>query len=288
MADIGRYNTLKVLRVSPKGAHLDANTEKSADGEILLPARFVPEGTSAGDEIEVFIYINAEDRITATTVKPAAQVGEVAWLSIVSVNDNGAFLSWGLPKDLLLPHNEVTYDLKPHLLPGKQMMVMVFQDEKGRIAASARIDDFIAKEATGFSEGEKVSVLIADRTEIGVRVIVNNRYWGMVHSNEIFRPLRKGESMDGYIKTIREDRKLNVSLTAPGQAKVDTIAEGILKILDRHDGFMAVSDKTAPEIIYKLFGISKKVFKQAIGRLYKERYILIEPSGIRRINQGPA
>ncbi|MDI1302308.1 MAG: S1-like domain-containing RNA-binding protein [bacterium] len=288
MADIGRYNTLKVLRLSPKGAHLEDRNDTGAASEILLPTRFVPEGTVAGSELEVFVYINAEDRVTATTARPAAQVGEVAWLKIVSVNDNGAFLDWGLPKDLLLPHNEVTYDLKPHLEPGKQMMVMVFQDEKGRVAASARLDDFIAKEGTGFAEGEKVSVLIGDRTEIGVRVIINNRYWGMVHSNEIFRPLRKGETLDGYIKTIREDRKLNVSLTAPGQAKVDNIAEGILKILDRHDGFMAVSDKTAPEVIYKLFGISKKVFKQAIGRLYKERYILIENSGIRRINNDKA
>lgn len=285
MADIGRYNTLKVLRLSPKGAHLEDRNDTGAASEILLPTRFVPEGTVAGSELDVFVYINAEDRVTATTTRPAAQVGEVAWLKIVSVNDNGAFLDWGLPKDLLLPHNEVTYDLKPHLEPGKQMMVMVFQDEKGRVAASARLDDFIAKEGTGFAEGEKVSVLIGDRTEIGVRVIINHRYWGMVHSNEIFRPLRKGETLDGYIKTIREDRKLNVSLTAPGQAKVDSIAEGILKILDRHDGFMAVSDKTAPEVIYKLFGISKKVFKQAIGRLYKERYILIESSGIRRINK---
>lgn len=288
MADIGRYNTLKVLRLSPKGAHLDGNTGKGSDGEILLPARFVPEGTAIGSALEVFVYSNADDRLTATTVKPAAQVGEVAWLKIVSTNDIGAFLSWGLPKDLLLPHSEVPRDLKFHLEPGKLMMVMVFQDEQGRVAASARLDDFLAKEATGFHEGDKVTVVIDERSDIGVRVIVNHRYWGVVHSNEIFRPLRKGERLDGYIKTIREDKKLNISLTAPGHAKVDTIAAGILNILESHDGFMAVSDKTPPEVIYKLFGISKKVFKQAIGRLYKERYILIENSGIRRINKDPA
>lgn len=284
MADIGRFNQLTILRISPLGAHLDGGP----DGEILLPARLVPAHSAAGSGLDIFVYLNSEDRLTATTLKPLAQVGEVAWMKIVSVNNAGAFLDWGLPKDLLLPYNEVTHDLKHHLEPGKYMMAMVFQDDQGRVAASARLDDFIAKEADGFNEGDKVTVVMGDHTEIGLRVIVNHRYWGMVHSNEIFRQVRKGEKLDGYIKTVRADRKLNISLNAPGHGKIDSVAQGILTILESHDGYMAVSDKSPPELIYKLFGVSKKVFKQAIGSLYRERYVAIESAGIRRstITQG--
>jgi predicted RNA-binding protein (virulence factor B family) len=284
MADIGRFNHLNILRISPLGAHLDGGLEKGRPLEILLPARLVPADSTVGMALNVFLYIDAENRLTATTLTPLVQVGEVAFLKIVSVNDNGAFLHWGLPKDLLLPHNEVTRELKHLLEPGRKIMVMVFQDDQGRIAASARLNDFLTKEGSGFSEGNKVSVVIGDYTELGITVIVNNRYWGLVHHNEVFRPLHKGEMLEGYIKTVREDRKLNISLTAPGHGKVDTVAQNILDTLKSHGGFMAVSDKSPPELIYKLFGVSKKVFKQSIGSLYRDRKITIESASI-KINE---
>jgi hypothetical protein len=215
-------------------------------------------------------------------------VGNVAFLKIVTVNDNGAFLDCpvikdGQTRDLLLPYSEVPPQRKTQLEPGKWIMVMVFVDDQRRVAASARLSEFLLHEASEFQEGDKVTVVIDERNDLGVRVIVNHRYWGIVHNNEIFQPLQQGDVLDGYIKTLRADKRLNISLTAPGPAKFDSIAEGILSILERNDGFMAVSDKTPPELIYKLFGVSKKAFKQAIGRLYKERKILIEERGIRRV-----
>jgi hypothetical protein len=162
---------------------------------------------------------------------------------------------------------------------------MVFQDSSGRIAASARLDDFLAREAEGFNEGDKVSLLIGDRTDLGVRAVVNNRYWGLVHNNELFGNARKGERRDGWVKTLRSDLRLNIALTPPGPDKIDSAAQGILDKLIRNDGFMAVTDKSPPEAIYKLFGVSKKVFKQAIGSLYKNRLITIEDAGLRIIPQ---
>lgn len=281
MADIGRFNTLTVLRLTGHGAILDGNTEEGADGDILLPTRDLPPDTAAGAALRVFVYFDSEDRLIATTRTPLAQVGEVAWLKIVAENDAGIFLDWGLPKDLMLPWNEVPLEQKRGLEPGRYIMVMVFQDSSGRLAASARLDDFLAREGGGFSEGDQVNLLIGDRTDLGVRVVVNNRYWGLVHNNEIFGTVRKGERRDGWIKTLRSDRRLNLALNPPGHGKVDSVAQGILDKIRSNGGFMAVTDKSPPEAIYKLFGVSKKVFKQAIGSLYKNRLITIEDAGLR-------
>jgi predicted RNA-binding protein (virulence factor B family) len=281
MADIGRMNTLTVLRLTGHGAILDGNTPEGEDGDILLPTRLVPPGTAVGTPLDVFVCFDSEDRLVATTLTPLAQVGQVAWLRVVAENDAGFFLDWGLPKDLLLPRNEIPRDLQGTLAPGKSVLVMVFQDSSGRLAASARLDDFIAREAGGFSEGDQVSVIVANRTDLGMRVVVNDRYWGLVHNNEIFGPLKMGERRDGWVKTLRSDRRLNIALTAPGPGKIDSVAQGILDRITANDGFMAVTDKSPPEAIYKLFGVSKKVFKQAIGSLYKHRLIVIEDAGLR-------
>lgn len=281
MAEIGRMNTLTVLRLTGHGAILDGNTPEGDDGDILLPTRVVPPGTAVGAPLEVFVCFDSEDRLVATTIKPLAQVGQVAWLRIVAENDAGFFLDWGLPKDLLLPRNEIPRELQNTLAPEKSVLVMVFQDRSGRLAASARLDDFIAREAGGFNEGEQVRVIIADRTDLGVRVVVNDRYWGLVHNNEIFGPLKTGEQREGWVKSLRSDRRLNISLTAPGPGKIDSVAQGILDRITANGGFMAVTDKSPPEAIYKLFGVSKKVFKQAIGSLYKHRLIVIEDAGLR-------
>jgi uncharacterized protein len=291
MPVIGRYNTLKVRRLAAKGAYLyddlndDADNNENNSREILLPARFVPRGTRIDSELTVFVYLNSDGLLTATTVKPLAQVGEFAYLKTISVNDTGAFLAWGLPKDLLLPYGEMPQNLKTQLEPGNSLLVRVFLDEHERIAASARLADFLDNEASTYRDGDAVEIIVDGPTDLGQRVIVEHRYWGLIHNNEIFRPLHRGEKLQGYIKTVRSDGKLNIALQAPGPAKIDSIAQGILDILAKHNGFMAISDKSPPEQIYQLFGVSKKVFKQAIGRLYKDRFILIEKDGLRRTDK---
>jgi uncharacterized protein len=211
---------------------------------------------------------------------PAVQVGDVAFLKIVTVNDAGAFLACGGTKDLLLPWSEVTYGQKRRIVPGRKVMVCVFEADDGRVAASTRLDDFLSDEAEGLQEGEKVTVLVAEPTDLGLKVVVNNRFWGLVHANEVFGTLHRGHAQDGYVKALRPDRKLNIALSAPGYKKVDAAAEGILKVLARHGGTLAVGDKTPPEEIYALFGISKKAFKLTLGALYRERRITMDDQGI--------
>lgn len=274
---IGARNTLTATRLAAPGLFLDGGEA----GEILLPTRQVPAGAKAGDALEVFVYTDSEDRLVATTTPPLAEVGEVAWLRVKDVNDAGAFLDWGLPKDLLLPYNEQPRDVRRLVTPGRHVMVMVFVDDSGRLAASARLDDFIAPVAEGLKTGQPVAVLVGDRTDIGVRVIVDNRYWGLVYNDELFQPPAKGEKRQGFVRKLRDDGRLDITLQAPAQARRDDTAEAILTRLRQEGGFMAVSDKSAPELIYKVFGVSKKVFKQAIGSLYKERLIVIEDNGIR-------
>lgn len=277
MATLGLVNELKILRLMPEGAFLDGGPE----GEILLPLREVPKGSERGQGLKVFIYLDEEGYVVASTRTPLAQRGDVANLKIAGVNREGAFLVWGLPQHLFLPWKEVKHEQKSLIREGQRILVILFTDEDGRMAASTRLEEFLSDEAEGFQEGDKVSLVIGDRTDLGVRVVVNNRYWGMVHNNDIFGTLARGETREGYIKALREDKKLNVSLSAPGYAKVDAIAQGVLDVLKRRGGFMAVTDKSKPEEIYELFGISKKVFKQTLGALYKRRRILIEADGIR-------
>jgi predicted RNA-binding protein (virulence factor B family) len=279
MTGIGRTNDLKVIAVTARGARLDGGQL----GEILLPGPEVPAGSAPGATLKVFLYLDAEGKPIATTATPAAQVREVAYLKIVSVNDAGAFLNWGLPKDLLMPWSEVKREQKRLVVEGRKMMVCVFLAEDGRIAASSRLDDFLVDEADGYQEGDPVTVLVADHTDLGLRVIVDHRYWGLVHSNEVFGTLPRGHKQTGYVKALRPDRKLNIALSAPGYGKVDAVSQSLLKVLERKGGSMAVSDKTPPEEIYKLFGISKRVFKQTIGALYRDRSILIDEKGIHRV-----
>jgi predicted RNA-binding protein (virulence factor B family) len=276
----GSLNSLQLRRFSGPGAFLGEAADPHGP-EVLLPGAQVPEGAKVGDLLEVFVYHDSEDRPVATTARPRAMVGEVATLRIVAESDAGYFLDWGLPKDLLLPYNEIPRAQKDALEPGRFVTVMVFQDDTGRVAASARLEDFIAKEAEGFEEGEQVRVLVFSRTDLGWRVVVNDRYWGLVHHNEVFGNLKPGERRDGWVKALRADRRLNIGLAAPGRAKVDPVAQKILDRLAAEGGFMAMGDKTPPEAIYAVFGISKKVFKQAIGSLFKARRIIIEPGGIR-------
>jgi predicted RNA-binding protein (virulence factor B family) len=277
MATLGVWNELKLLRWVPEGAFLDGGEH----GEVLLPLNQVPPGSKPGQTLKVLVYLDAEDRLTASLRAPIAQRGEVANLKIAAVNRLGAFLAWGVPQNLFLPWKEVKLEQKRLIREGQKILVILFMDEEGRMAASTRLEDFLSDEAEGFQEGDKVDLVIGDSTDLGVRVVVNHRFWGMVHNNDIFGPLTRGDRREGYVKALRTDGKLNIALSAPGYAKVDAIAQGILDVLKRRGGFLPVTDKSKPEEIYALFGISKKVFKQTLGALYKNRSIVIEAEGIR-------
>ena len=276
MVEIGKYNTLKIVKDLDFGVYLDGGD----DLEILLPARYVPRNVKPGDEVEVFIYHDNEGRIIATTAKPLAIVGEFQWMECKSVNDMGAFLEWGLMKDLLVPFREQKMPMRE----GKWYLVYVHLDHvTKRIVASARVDKFLDNVPSVYEFNQEVDLLVADETEIGYKVIINNLHWGLVYHNEIYRRLERGEHLKGYIKEVREDEKIDVSLTRLGYEKVEGIAGIILDALKVQNGFLPVHDKSPAEEIYSLFGCSKKSFKQAIGALYKKKLISIEPAGIRLI-----
>jgi predicted RNA-binding protein (virulence factor B family) len=211
------------------------------------------------------------------------EVGDVAYLKIVSVKEAGAFLAWGKPKDLLLPWSEVKFEQKRRIAEGRKILVCVFEAEDGRVAASARLDDFLRDEAEGYRQGDKVTILVDEPTDLGLRVVVDNRYWGLVHKSDLFGTLPRGHRQDGYVKAPRADGKLDIALAAPGYAKVESAAEKVLAVLAKRGGTLPVGDKTPPEEIYALFGISKKAFKQTLGALYRERKIVLEEGGIRLV-----
>lgn len=274
MVEIGKYNTLKIVKDLDFGVYLDGGNEL----EILLPARYVPKNVKPGDKVEVFIYHDNEGRIIATTAKPLAVVGEFKFMEVKSVNNIGAFLEWGLMKDLLVPFKEQKMPMRE----GKWYLVYVHQDHvTQRIVASARIDKYLDNVVPDYTPNQEVDLLVADETDIGYKVIINNLHWGLLYHNEVFRRLEKGEELKGYIKEVREDEKIDVSLTPLGYQKVEGIAGTILESLKAQGGFIAVHDKSEPDVIYSLFRCSKKAFKQAIGALYKQHYIILEEGGIR-------
>ena len=278
MVEIGKYNTLKIVKDLDFGVYLDGG-----DGvEILLPARYVPKNVKPGDEVEVFIYHDNEGRLIATTAKPLAQVGEFQFMEVKSANNTGAFLEWGLMKDLLVPFKEQKMPMRE----GKWYLVYVHVDHvTGRIVASARVDKYLDNVIPDYSFNQEVDLLVAEETEIGYKVIINNTHWGLVYHSEVFQRLEKGEHVKGYIKEVREDEKIDVSLTPLGYQKVEGISKIILDSLKAQGGYIAVHDKSEPELIYSLFRCSKKAFKQAIGALYKQKIINIETEGIRLINK---
>ncbi|WP_280745613.1 MULTISPECIES: S1-like domain-containing RNA-binding protein [unclassified Parabacteroides] len=271
---IGKYNTLKIVKDLDFGVYLDGGNGQ----EILLPARYVPKNVKPGDEVEVFIYHDNEGRLIATTERPLALVGEFRFMTVKSVNDTGAFLEWGLMKDLLVPFREQ----KTPMQEGRRYLVYVYLDHLSkRIVASSKIDKYIGNTFPSYEFNQQVDLLIADETEIGFRVIINDLHWGLVYYSEVFRSLEKGERLKGYIKEVREDEKIDVSLTPLGYGKVEGVAGKILESLRIHGGFLPLHDKSDPEEIYALFHCSKKAFKQAIGTLYKQKLIIIEEKGIR-------
>lgn len=273
MADIGKTNHLTVMKTAPQGIYLQGGWL----GEILLPTRQVPEGTKPGDELEVFIYLDSEDRYIATTKSPKAQVGEVAFLKVVDVGNYGAFLDWGLPKDLLVPFNQQQITMKED----KSYLVYLYSDdETRRIAASSKLNRFIKHLPQYFKQGEAVDLIITDKTDIGYSAVINNKSWGVLFFSDVVTPLRIGQKTKGFIKRLRDDGKIDLSLHAPGYAKVEGLSAEVLTALKESDGFIPLSDKSAPEKIHARFGVSKNAYKMAIGALFKQRLITIEKQGI--------
>ncbi len=275
MINIGKINKLSVVK--QQGSQIYLGSGKSA--KVLLADRKLSGPRNIGDTLDVFVYIDSTGHLAATTTVPKAQVDDIAFLKVISVNYYGAFLDWGLPKDLLVPFSEQHYEMKE----GQYYLVKVFLDDKNRIVATTKINDKIADESIDFKEGQKVSLLIADKTELGYKAVINNTHWGVLYLNELFRPVSKGQRMDGYIKQIREDKKIDLTLHQPGYGKVESLTDEILAKLKENGGVLSLSDKSPPEAIYATFGVSKKVFKQAIGALYKNKQIIIDDNGIRLV-----
>jgi predicted RNA-binding protein (virulence factor B family) len=276
LAETGKINTLNVVRETENGVYLDGENL----GEILMPRKFVTDEVKASRQATVFIYSDSEDRLVATTENPLAMVGEFAFLKVLETNRIGAFLDWGLPKDLLVPMSEQ----KAKMSEGKQYLVHVFLDEKtNRVAASAKIDKFLDTVPPDYERGEKVDLLIAEETEIGYKAIVNNQHWGILYKNQVFRPLSPDERLEGFINKIRDDDKIDLLLEKPGYGKIDPISQKLLETLQENNGFLALNDKSSPEIIQALLGISKKNFKKAVGNLYKKKLIGFKSDGIKLI-----
>ena len=270
MAAIGRFNSLQVVKHTEIGLFLDGGPH----GEILLPKRYIPkdEPTEPGEWLNVFIYLDSEDRIIATTLKPKVQVGGFASLKVVEVSRVGLFLDWGLPKDLLLPHSEE----KRPLQVGDYCVVYCYIDERTRrITATARLDRYLDDTAAHYQAGQEVDLLVVERTDLGFKAIIDGRHWGLIHKNELFKLVRSGMREKGYIKEVRADGKISLSLQPVGQAARDDLGERILAALREAGGSLALSDKSPPEAISREFGVSKGNFKKAIGGLFKQGLITI-------------
>jgi predicted RNA-binding protein (virulence factor B family) len=275
MINIGKQTQLNVVKIQGANIYLGSGVSN----KILLVDKKPPANCQIGDSLPVFVYVDNDGHLAATTTIPLAQVDEVAYLKVVSINYVGAFLDWGLPKNLLVPFSEQHHELEV----GRSYLVKIFLDEQHRLFATTKIDKFISDTADeALSEGQQVDLLIADKTDIGVKAIINHRYWGMLYTNELFQPVTKGQKLTGYIKQIRDDLKIDLSLQLQGYVnKVLPLTESILNALKANQGVLMLSDKSPPEAIYAMFGVSKKVFKQAIGALYKEQKISIEKTAIK-------
>ena len=259
MINIGQHNFLKIARKTGRGTFLVA----PGFGELFLPKGQTPSHVEQGDKIEVFVYRNSDDEAVATTKRPRVSVGEVACLEVVSSNSLGAFLDWGLPKDLFAPFGQQTKPMKV----GERHLVAVYLDNTGRIAASSKLNRFVKPETRGFKVGQKVKALVGDQTDLGYKLIVNSKFWGVLHNSDIFQPVKYGQKVIAFIKTIRPDGKIDLTLQSPdSKSNNEPLETKILNLLEENEGFYPVGDKTSPQRIYKLFGVSKKVFKATIGK----------------------
>ena len=275
MAEIGRRNLLEVTRASSHGLYLGGGEH----GDILLPGKFVPRGTGEGDKLDVFVYLDSEDRLVATTGRPLAMAGEFAGLEVVSWHPGmGAWLDWGLEKDLLLPIREQV----GHVEPGDVVVVYIYVDQRSaRLVATMRLDRHLDLIEPRYGEGECVELVIAGETPLGYNAVVNHAHWGLLYRAEVGVALTAGQRLNGYVKTLRPDGKLDLCLDPSGYGRVKPLAQMILEQLEAAGGTLALDDKSPPEAVRDQFGASKKAFKQALGALYRERRITFDSPGIR-------
>jgi len=278
MLEIGKINTLSVNRETDNGVYLDGGDH----GELLMPKKFVTDEVKEKGEAVVFVYTDSEDRLVATTETPLAMAGEFACLTVKATSSFGAFLDWGLPKDLLVPFREQ----RSKMVEGNSYWVYVYLDLlSNRIAASAKLNKFLDNTPPEYEVGQEVDLIILDETDLGYKAIVNLEHSGMLYRNQTYKELEIGQKTKGYINKVREDEKIDLLLEKPGYEKVDAISEKILNELRDNRGFMAVSDKSSPEMINAMFGISKKNFKKALGGLYKKKLITFNSDGIKLVDE---
>jgi predicted RNA-binding protein (virulence factor B family) len=273
MIRLGQHNTLIVLRNTSVGLYLG----DQEGGEVLLPNKYVPENIDVNDEIEVFIYKDSEDRIIATTLEPRIYLNDFASLRVKAVNDVGAFLDWGLEKDLMVPYREQTFRMHEN----EYHVVYLFEDKvSGRLIATSKLDKFLSLDTSELSVNQEVDIMLWAETDLGYNVVINKKYKGLLYYNEIFKRVEVGDELKAYVKTIREDGKVDVMLQLKGHLNIEPNAQKIMKLLEVNQGFMPYADHSNAEEIADVFEMSKKAFKKAIGTLYKQQHILIKEDGI--------
>ena len=271
--ELGKFNQLEVVKEVDFGLYLDGGDE----GEILLPTRYVPEDCKVGDMLNVFLYLDIDERLIATTLTPLVQVGQFACLEVSWVNQFGAFLNWGLMKDLFVPFSAQ----KMKMQVGRSYVVHAHVDEESyRIVASAKVERYLSKDMPDYAPGAEVDILIWQKTDLGFKAIIDNKYSGLLYENEIFRALETGMQMKAFVKQVREDGKVDLILQKPGFEKVDDFSKTLLEYIREHGGRINLNDKSPAEDIYDTFGVSKKTFKKGVGDLYKKRLISLHENGI--------
>ena len=274
MLNLGTYNTLRIVKRVDFGLYLDGGDE----GEILLPKRYTNPQMHIGDEIEVFIYLDQDERPVATTERPLAKVGEFACLEVAWTNQYGAFLKWGPMKDLFCPFREQ----KMRMEQGKRYIVYVkVDDESYRLMATAKVDKYLADERPPYKHGDAADCLVWQKTDLGFKCIIDNRYQGQLYDNQIFQPLHTGDRLTVYVDHVRQDNKIDVTVQPTGHQHTLDFAEVLLRYLYENDGRCDLGDKSPAELIYDRFKVSKKAYKKAIGDLYRRRLITIADDGIK-------
>ena len=271
--ELGKFNQLEVVKTVDFGLYLDGGEE----GEILLPTRYVPDGCEVGDILNVFIYLDIDERLIATTLTPLVQVGQFAYLEVAWVNQYGAFLNWGLMKDLFVPFSEQ----KMKMQVGRKYIIHAhLDDESYRIVASAKVDRYLSKEMPEYKPGDEVDILIWQKTDLGFKAIIDNKFGGLLYDNEIFTEPETGMRMKAYIKQVREDGKIDLELQKAGFEKIDDFSKTLLDYIKEHEGHISITDKSPAEEIYHTFNVSKKTFKKGVGDLYRKRLISLHEDGI--------
>lgn len=279
MVEIGRTQRLKVLRKEAESLILDGGDL----GELSLSLETLPEAYHTANKVEVFVYPDSAESVAVTTQRPLAEAGQFALLKVISTNAYGAFLDWGMDRDLLVAFR----DQQDTMLEGRSYIVYLYFDgEAHRITATSKIERHLDEISPPFCEGERVDLLIANRTDLGTKAIINNTHWGVLYADEVFERLHYGQKTTGYIKKIREDEKVDLYLHKPGYGEVDSLSQKILDYLKNHDGSMEITDKSPPEVIYNRFGVSKKKFKMALGSLYKKRLVRLEKTAVYLVDKG--